>query len=89
MLLHAIFRGIVQGVGFRFFVEKKAKEFGIKGFVRNLPDGTVEVMAEGDKDTLERFFNEIKDGPPLASVTSIDYEYIDKEGGFRDFEIKY
>ncbi len=89
MLLHAIFSGRVQGVGFRFFVEKKAKQLGVKGFVRNLPDGTVEVLAEGNEDILKKFLEEIKDGPPLAKVDSIKVEFLDKEGGFSDFEIRY
>ena len=89
MLLHAIFSGRVQGVGFRFFVEKKAKQLGVKGFVRNLPDGTVEVLAEGSEDILKKFLEEIKDGPPLAKVDNIKVEFLDKEGGFSDFEIRY
>ncbi len=89
MLLHAVFSGVVQGVGFRFFVERKAKELGIRGYVRNLPDGTVEVVAEADEEKLKRFFDEIKEGPPLAKVTGVRYEFLDKEGGFKDFEIRY
>jgi len=89
MLLHIIFAGTVQGVGFRYFVKKIADEMGVKGFVRNLPDGTVEVMAEGDKETLEKFLNAIEDGPPLAEVTHMAYEFLNKEGGFNNFEIQY
>jgi len=65
------------------------KELGIKGYVRNLPNGTVEVVAEADEENLKRFFDEIKDGPPLAKVTDVRYEFLDKEGGFKDFEIRY
>ncbi|WP_457642568.1 acylphosphatase [Persephonella sp.] len=89
MLLHIVFAGTVQGVGFRYFVKRKADEFGIKGFVRNLPDGTVEVMAEGDEKTLRDFMSAIENGPPLAEVTGMRYEFIDKDGGFKDFEIQY
>ncbi|WP_456403099.1 acylphosphatase [Persephonella sp.] len=89
MLLHIVFAGTVQGVGFRYFVKNKAEKFGVKGFVRNLPDGTVEVMAEGDEEILRRFMEEIENGPPLAEVTGLRYEFIDKDGGFSSFEIQY
>jgi len=89
LLLHIVFAGTVQGVGFRYFVKRKADQFGVKGFVRNLPDGTVEVMAEGDEDVLRKFMSAIENGPPLAEVTDLRYEFIDKDGGFSDFEIQY
>ncbi|WP_457639596.1 acylphosphatase [Persephonella sp.] len=89
MRLYAVFAGTVQGVGFRHFVKTKAKEFGIKGYVRNMPDGTVEVVAEGDEEVLRKFFEAIENGPPLAEVTDIRYQFEDKEGGFTDFEILY
>ena len=89
MLLHVVFAGTVQGVGFRYFVKKKADQMGVKGFVRNLPDGTVEVMAEGEKEVLEKFLEEIENGPPLAEVTHMAYEFSNKEGGFTSFEIQY
>ncbi|WP_029523132.1 acylphosphatase [Persephonella sp. KM09-Lau-8] len=89
MRLYAVFAGTVQGVGFRYFVRNIAKEMGVKGYVRNLPDGTVEVVAEGDEQTLREFLKAIEQGPPLAEVTDIRYQFEDKEGGFTDFEILY
>ena len=89
MRLYAVFAGTVQGVGFRYFVRNIAKEMGVKGYVRNLPDGTVEVVAEGDEQTLRNFLKAIEQGPPLAEVTDIRYQFEDKEGGFTDFEILY
>jgi acylphosphatase len=89
MLLHIIFAGRVQGVGFRKFVKKKADEMGVKGFVRNLPDGTVEVLAEADEETLKKFFKTIENGPPLASVNGVRYEFLEKEGGYDEFKIEY
>ena len=89
MLLHAIVSGRVQGVGFRYFTQDIAKSLNIKGFVRNLPDGTVEVYAQADKKSLEKFLEYLKKGPPLAKVENIKYEFLDKEGGFKDFEIRY
>ncbi|WP_029520288.1 acylphosphatase [Persephonella sp. IF05-L8] len=89
MRLYAVFAGTVQGVGFRYFVRNIAKGMGVKGYVRNLPDGTVEVVAEGDEQTLRNFLKAIEQGPPLAEVTDIRYQFEDKEGGFTDFEILY
>ncbi len=89
MRLYAVFAGTVQGVGFRYFVRNIAKKMGVKGYVRNLPDGTVEVVAEGDEQTLRNFLKAIEQGPPLAEVTDIRYQFEDKEGGFTDFEILY
>ncbi len=89
MLLHAIISGRVQGVGFRYFTQDIAKSLNIKGFVRNLPDGTVEVYAQADKKSLEKFLEYLKKGPPLAKVENIKYEFLDEEGGFEDFEIRY
>ncbi len=89
MLLHAIISGRVQGVGFRYFTQDVANRLNLKGYVKNLPDGTVEVLAEGDMDTLKIFLEELKKGPPLAVVSDIKYEFLDKEGGFKDFEIRY
>lgn len=89
MILHANFAGVVQGVGFRYFVRNIAKEMGVKGYVRNLPDGTVEVVAEGDEATLMEFLKAIEKGPPLAEVTHVRYQIEDREGGFKDFEILY
>ncbi|HEV3140320.1 MAG TPA: acylphosphatase [Vicinamibacterales bacterium] len=65
-------RGRVQGVGFRFFTEHAAAREGIQGWVRNLPDGGVEVAAEGDAESMERFERSIRQGPPGARVDRFD-----------------
>lgn len=89
MLLNVVFAGTVQGVGFRKFVKDIAAKMGVKGLVRNLPDGTVEVVAEGDEELLRKFLEAIEEGPPLAEVTHMAYEFRNKEGGFDKFEIEY
>jgi len=89
MLLHAIIYGKVQGVGFRYFTKNVANSLGVKGWVRNNPDGTVEVLACADKETLERFLDKLRVGPPLSNVESIKYEFKEEEGGFNNFEIRY
>eukprot|EP00831_Metopus_contortus_P006159 TRINITY_DN12321_c0_g1_i1.p2 TRINITY_DN12321_c0_g1~~TRINITY_DN12321_c0_g1_i1.p2 ORF type:complete len:318 (-),score=103.43 TRINITY_DN12321_c0_g1_i1:382-1335(-) len=72
--LHAIVHGQVQGVWFRGWTREIAGEIGVTGWVRNLPDGTVETLAQGDANQLDRFQIRLKDGPPLARVTRIDAE---------------
>lgn len=64
--------GRVQGVGYRFFVLREAEALGITGFARNLPDGRVEVVAEGPEEALVRFEERLRRGPAFATVTSIE-----------------
>ena len=67
-----IISGRVQGVGFRFFTEEAALLEGIDGWVRNLPDGRVEVAAEGDGEAMDRFERALRHGPPGARVDDVD-----------------
>ena len=67
-----IISGRVQGVGFRFFTEAAAMHEVIDGWVRNLPDGRVEVAAEGDADAMDRFERSVRHGPPGARVDDVD-----------------
>jgi acylphosphatase len=71
-VLHALVRGRVQGVGFRWFVRECARELGIRGWVRNRGDGSVEVEAEGDVGSLERLRQMLWKGPSGAHVNAID-----------------
>jgi len=64
--------GRVQGVGFRFFTEDAASHEGIHGWVRNVPDGRVEIEAEGEAEALVRFEHRIRRGPPAARVDRVD-----------------
>ena len=69
-----IVSGRVQGVGFRYFTQKMAKKHEIKGMVRNLADGRVEIMAEGNVDDLLRFTLAIRKGPPASAVEGVHQE---------------
>lgn len=89
MVLHAIVYGVVQGVGYRKFVKSVGERLNLKGFVRNLPDGTVEVEAEGDEDVLKEFLKRLEEGPSRAYVSQVKYQFIQKNGGYNDFEIRY
>jgi acylphosphatase len=84
-----IVQGVVQGVGFRFFVIEKAREYKVKGYVRNRPDGTVEVVAEGVKSLLQDFINRLKIGPVSAHVTGLEVAWDSSENQFSTFDIRY
>jgi len=69
--LRAIVRGRVQGVGFRMFVVREAHRLGLAGYTRNLPDGTVEVLATGDAANLDQLVLRLEQGPPGARVDAV------------------
>ncbi len=85
---HIIVTGIVQGVSFRLFAKKTADNLGITGWVRNIPNGSVEIVAEGNEESLEKFILELKKGPPAARVESVKTDYSDATYEFSRFEIK-
>ena len=64
--------GRVQGVGYRYFVLREAESLGVTGYARNLPDGRVEVMAEGSEDALQAFEKRLHEGPAFASVAALE-----------------
>lgn len=69
--LYAVVRGSVQGVGFRYFVVRKAAALGLRGFARNTENGDVEVVAQGARPTLERLLAALWRGPSAASVSEV------------------
>src|SRR5688500_5477817 len=69
---HYLVSGRVQGVGFRYFTEKQANTLGLKGAVRNLEDGRVEIIAEGSAETLAAFEEQIATGPANAKVIALE-----------------
>lgn len=71
-VLHVLVSGHVQGVGFRWFVRERASRLGLAGWVRNRPDGSVEVAARGDADALATFEKHLWSGPPGASVRAVE-----------------
>lgn len=80
--------GRVQGVGFRYFTEGAAVRHGLHGWVRNLPDGRVEIAAEGEPEALERFERQIRQGPPGARIDAIDIDDRAPDGRISGFSIK-
>lgn len=87
--IHAIVSGIVQGVFFRSFVKKEAEILKLKGFVRNLDDGTVEVVAEGNKNLLLKFIERLKTGPNGARVDGVKIEWQNVKSEFKNFDILF
>lgn len=65
-------KGRVQGVGFRWWTRKTADRLGVLGTVKNLRDGTVEVMARAEETAMEKFVNMLREGPPASRVTEVD-----------------
>jgi len=77
--------GWVQGVGFRAYVRWRAKELGLKGYAKNLPDGTVEVVAEGPEEALRKLADYLYVGP--GRVDDVRWEIVAGGGEFEDFKI--
>jgi len=72
MRCHVVVRGRVQGVGFRWFVREEARRLNVAGWVRNRADGCVEVAAEGTNDSIDALRRALEEGPPGATVASVD-----------------
>ncbi|RMG53666.1 MAG: acylphosphatase [Acidobacteria bacterium] len=84
-----LIRGLVQGVGYRYFAVRAAERHGIAGYVRNLPDGRVEVVAEGEPAAMEAFKRELERGPAYARVTAVEETTLTPTGRFRRFEVAF
>ena len=82
-----IVKGRVQRVGFRFFVENAAEREGIQGYVRNQHDGSVEIVAEGDADAMQRFEMAIRRGPAGARVDDVDTTTVEPSSRFAGFRV--
>ncbi|MDD2731072.1 MAG: acylphosphatase [Candidatus Portnoybacteria bacterium] len=81
--------GRVQMVMFRDFTQRKAKALGLVGVVKNLPDGSVWAVAEGEEEKLQIFLAKLKKGPMLARVDRVEEKWPEATGGFDDFIISY
>jgi acylphosphatase len=87
--VHVFVSGRVQGVAYRYFVERRAAEIPVTGWVRNLRDGRVEIMAEGEKADLEGFLGVLRQGPRMANVDDLDILWEDYRGDYEDFRIEF
>ena len=81
--------GHVQGVGFRYFVRQAARRNGLVGWVRNDPEGTVTVQAEGLRPRLDAFLDALREGPEAAEVDEVDVRWEPATGRFKTFSVEY
>lgn len=84
-----VVNGLVQGVGFRYFVQREANKLGLKGFVKNLFTGEVLTVVEGEKAIVEEMIKKIRVGPSHASVKSCRVDWQDPKNEFTDFEVRF
>ena len=89
MQRYILISGKVQGVGFRYFTQQNATKLGVHGYAKNLPNGKVEVVAEGDKATLDEFVKILWKGPPASRVEDLKVEARPHSGEYTAFGIKY
>jgi acylphosphatase len=82
-------KGVVQGVGFRYFVLSKANNLGLKGYTKNLYTGEVLTVVEGEKFLIEELIDWIKIGPSASRVKSYSVNWFDYKNEFKTFEIRY
>jgi acylphosphatase len=85
---HITIRGLVQGVGFRYFVYTRASRLGLFGYVKNTIDGGVEVNVEGDRSLIEELLREVKVGPRSAQVTDMNIRWTEPEHHYTEFTIR-
>ena len=83
-----IVNGLVQGVGFRYFVYREALKLGLIGFTKNLFTGEVLTIAEGEKSLVEELYRKIKVGPSHASVKNCKVDWLEPKNEFNSFEIR-
>ena len=84
-----VIKGHVQGVGYRYFAINAAKDHGILGTVKNLADGSVEVIAEGGSDAMARFHSDLERGPSYSRVTSVVEIELSPTGRYRGFDVTF
>jgi len=84
-----IISGRVQGVGYRYFVIRAARRIGVAGTVRNLPDGTVEAIAEGSETALSEFRAELERGPSYGHVSRVDERELPSTGRYSGFDVVF
>ena len=87
--LRASVRGVVHGVGFRYFVLQSARRLGLTGWVANRFDGSVEVVAEGTEDRLEILLGDLREGPRSAVVESVQPSWSAATGQFTEFGVGF
>ncbi|MCC6272820.1 MAG: acylphosphatase [Deltaproteobacteria bacterium] len=88
MQVRAVIRGRVQGVFYRAWTQQTARSLGLKGWVRNLPDGSVELLAQGAAEPLGELLRLCRQGPPAARVAAVEEAWSGVESDFSDFSVE-
>ena len=86
---NVLVKGLVQGVGFRWFVEREANNLGLKGYVRNLFSGEVEIEVEGERGLIEELITKLKIGNRMSHITDVKIEWQEYENKFKNFQIRF
>ncbi|KAI1338556.1 acylphosphatase [Xylariaceae sp. FL0016] len=86
--IYFLVHGTVQGVNFRYYTQKKAKELNVTGWCRNTENEKVEGEAQGDEDSIKQFLKAVDQGPPAAKVMKLDKEARDVQEGESEFEVR-
>ena len=86
---HILVAGRVQGVGYRYFAMRNASQLGLTGYVRNLGDGRVEVIAEGEKDLIQHFTEILKKGPGFSRVDEVLISFGKISSKYSHFSVEY
>lgn len=84
-----VVEGIVQGVGYRDFVRRKATSLGLAGYVMNQRDGRVRVRAEGPRETIDELIRDLERGPPLARIEKVSVAWVPPTGRFASFGVRF
>ena len=87
--IHVWVSGVVQGVGFRYFTIRQAREVGVSGWVKNTYDGKVEIIAEGEEWQLKEFTENVKVGPSHSSVSGVEVQEEKYQNEFKEFEVRF
>jgi acylphosphatase len=86
---HIIVSGLVQGVGYRFFAQRQARHLNLKGWVKNLYTGEVEILAEGERSRIELLIKALRTGNPYANVRNIQLNWQPFTGKYTGFDITF
>ena len=87
--VHIFVSGLVQGVFYRQSAKEKSEKLGLTGWVRNLPDDRVEIVAEGEEEKIKELIDWAKEGPPSARVENLEVNFEKYKAEFIGFEIRY
>ncbi len=87
--LNCLVSGRVQGVNFRSWTKRQADSYGVTGWVRNLPDGRVEVEVQGEDQVLDAFREQLYQGPPASRVDNLECEWSDQDKVYKSFEVTF